>query len=173
MTVSPMALVQSAQRHVGLGGGALDDAQRPHDRGRLLLPADLEIAQGALGLCPQYRLASTSMVRRCRFRCGLGHEKASFEMDWFLRQSLLRNESRLTTSPAFPAGLAATGSGASASPASGGWWAPSPDRWRLGSRRPRRGIAGRTVPGIEKSGQGGEGICSGAGSFLKVKVTSK
>jgi hypothetical protein len=37
--------VQLAQLHVGLGGGALDDAQRPDDRQRLLLPADPEVAE--------------------------------------------------------------------------------------------------------------------------------
>ena len=43
-------LVQPTQRHIGFGGGALDDAQRPHDGQGLFLPADLEIAQAALGL---------------------------------------------------------------------------------------------------------------------------
>ena len=32
--------VEPPERHVGLGGGALDDAQRAHDRLGLLLPAD-------------------------------------------------------------------------------------------------------------------------------------
>jgi hypothetical protein len=32
-------LVQPAQRHIGLGGGALDDAQRPHDGLRAVFPS--------------------------------------------------------------------------------------------------------------------------------------
>ena len=42
--------VEPAERHVGLGGGSLDDAERAHDRSRLLFPADLEIAERALRL---------------------------------------------------------------------------------------------------------------------------
>ena len=42
--------VQLAERHVGLGGGLLDDAEGADDRGGLALPADLEIAQRALRL---------------------------------------------------------------------------------------------------------------------------
>ena len=42
--------VEPAELHVGFGGGALDDAERAHDRQRLLLPADLEIAERALRL---------------------------------------------------------------------------------------------------------------------------
>jgi len=42
--------VEAAQLHVGLGGGALDDAQGPDHRPRLLLPADLEVAEAALRL---------------------------------------------------------------------------------------------------------------------------
>jgi len=42
--------VQLAQVAVGLGGGALDDAQGAHDRQGLLFPADLEVAERALGL---------------------------------------------------------------------------------------------------------------------------
>ncbi len=42
--------VKLSQRHVGLGGGALDNAQRAHDRQGLLFQADLEIAQRALRL---------------------------------------------------------------------------------------------------------------------------
>src|SRR5215472_14170129 len=42
--------IELAHRHVGLGAGALDDAERAHDRQRLLLPADLEVLQRALGL---------------------------------------------------------------------------------------------------------------------------
>ena len=43
--------VELAQRHVGLGRGALDDAQRAHHRQRLLLPADLEIAAAMRWAC--------------------------------------------------------------------------------------------------------------------------
>src|SRR6185312_13839558 len=42
--------IELAQRHVHLGRRALDDAQRPHHRLRLLLPADPEVLQRALGL---------------------------------------------------------------------------------------------------------------------------
>jgi hypothetical protein len=42
--------IEFAQRHVGLGGGALDDAEGPDDRQRLSLPSDLEVLQAALGL---------------------------------------------------------------------------------------------------------------------------
>ena len=43
--------VEPAERHVGLGGRPLDDAERAHDRQRLLFPADFEIAERALSLC--------------------------------------------------------------------------------------------------------------------------
>ncbi len=43
-------LVQLAERHVGLGRGALDDAERADDRRRLAFGADLEVAEAALGL---------------------------------------------------------------------------------------------------------------------------
>ncbi|MNI46339.1 hypothetical protein D3C73_1007980 [compost metagenome] len=42
--------VQLAQVAVGLGGGALDDAQGADDRQGHLLPADLEVAERTLGL---------------------------------------------------------------------------------------------------------------------------
>ena len=42
--------IQLAQRHIGLGGGLLDDAQRANDRQGLRFPADLEVAQAALRL---------------------------------------------------------------------------------------------------------------------------
>ena len=50
--------VELAQRHVGLGGGALDDAQGADDGQRLLLPADLEVAEAALGLSPPVAVRS-------------------------------------------------------------------------------------------------------------------
>ncbi len=46
----PSVRVEPAERHVGFGGGALDDAERAHDRFGLLLPADLEVAERALRL---------------------------------------------------------------------------------------------------------------------------
>ncbi len=42
--------IEMAKRHVRFGRGPFHDAQRPHDGKRLLLPADLEIAQAALRL---------------------------------------------------------------------------------------------------------------------------
>src|SRR3990167_8654761 len=42
--------VKLAEIHVHLGRGALDDAERADDRGRLLLPADLEILERTLRL---------------------------------------------------------------------------------------------------------------------------
>ena len=43
--------VQSSERHVGFGCRLFDDAEGPYDGQRLLFPADLEIAEGTLGLC--------------------------------------------------------------------------------------------------------------------------
>ena len=117
-------LVQPAQRHVGLGRGALDDAQRPDDGQGLLFPADLEIAQAALGLrAPIAAVVNFDGPESVGFGAGLGHGSLVFRKDYFLR-----NESRLTTSPGFSpagAGLAATGSGVSACVFRRGW-APSP-----------------------------------------------
>ena len=45
-------LVEPAERHVGLGRRAFHDAERAHDGERLALPADLEVAERALGLRP-------------------------------------------------------------------------------------------------------------------------
>ena len=42
--------VEPAEAHVRFRGRALDDAERAHDRFGLFLPADLEIAERALGL---------------------------------------------------------------------------------------------------------------------------
>ena len=44
-------LVELAEGHIGFGGRFLDDAERAHDGGGLFFPADLEIAEAALGLC--------------------------------------------------------------------------------------------------------------------------
>jgi hypothetical protein len=79
-------LVEPAQRHVGFGGGALDDAQRPDHRRRLLFPADLEIAQAALGLrAPITAIVNLDGAESVCFGAGLGHGNGSFEMDYFLR----------------------------------------------------------------------------------------
>ena len=42
--------VEPPERHICLGSGTFDDAKGAHDCGRLLLPADLEVCQRALGL---------------------------------------------------------------------------------------------------------------------------
>ncbi len=42
--------LQHAERHVGLGGGPLDDAERADHGLGLALPADLEVAEAALRL---------------------------------------------------------------------------------------------------------------------------
>src|SRR5579859_1257700 len=86
-------------------------------------------------------------------------------------------ESRLTTSPGFSpaAGLPATGSGASLLLVSGagvgtttgpvaGLGAPSPSA---------RNCSPNCTPGSKNAVSAAKGMCSGAGSFLKVKVTSK
>ena len=43
-------LIEMPQFHIGFGGRALDDSQRPHDREGLPLQADFEIAKRTLGL---------------------------------------------------------------------------------------------------------------------------
>ena len=53
--------VELAQSHVGFGRGALDDAEGAHDRCRLPLPTDLEIAEAALGLRAPVAIGGTSM----------------------------------------------------------------------------------------------------------------
>ena len=63
--------VEPAERHVGLGRRALDDAERAHDRQRLLLPADLEVAERALRPArPSSCRRRPRSGRRCRSRCG-------------------------------------------------------------------------------------------------------
>ena len=42
--------IELAKAHVGLGAGALHDAERANNGLRLLLPADLEVAERTLGL---------------------------------------------------------------------------------------------------------------------------
>ena len=69
--------VEPAERHVGLGRGALDDAERAHDRQRLLLPADLEIAEGALRLrAPVAVGGDLDGAEGVGFGAGLGHDLA-------------------------------------------------------------------------------------------------
>src|SRR6202012_3015333 len=103
-------LVQAAQRHVGFGGRALDDTQCAYDRLGLFFPADLEIAQRALGLRPPIAvIVNFNRPESVCFGAGLGH-------DGDLGRYFLRKESRLTTSPG-PA-FSATGAGCTASGAS-------------------------------------------------------
>ena len=44
--------VEAAEGDIGFGRSALNDAERPDDRQRLLLPADLEVLEAALRLGP-------------------------------------------------------------------------------------------------------------------------
>ena len=72
--------VEPAKLHVDLGRGALDDAQRPHDRCRLLLPADLEIAERALRLrAPVSVAGNLDRAERVGLgpECLLGHVRVS------------------------------------------------------------------------------------------------
>jgi hypothetical protein len=70
--------IQPAQRHVGLGGGALDDAQRPDHRLGLLLPADLEIADRPLRLrAPIAGGVDLDRAESVRLRTRLDHGLAS------------------------------------------------------------------------------------------------
>jgi hypothetical protein len=72
-------LVQAAQRHVGLGGGALDDAQGADDGQGLLFPADLEIAQAALRLrAPITAVVNLDGAECVCFGAGLGHGNRLF-----------------------------------------------------------------------------------------------
>jgi hypothetical protein len=67
-------LVELAKRHVGLGGGALDDAERADDRGGLLLPTDLEIAEAALSLRAPIRVCGNVNGALCvGFDASIGH----------------------------------------------------------------------------------------------------
>ncbi len=70
--------IEQAHCHVGLGRGALDDAQRAHDRQRLLLPPDLEIAKAALGLrAPVAVGGNLDGSERVGLGAGLGHVSRS------------------------------------------------------------------------------------------------
>ncbi|MEI9888510.1 MAG: hypothetical protein WDN08_18815 [Rhizomicrobium sp.] len=54
--------IEKAQRHVGLGGGALDDAERADDRNRPASPSrSLKLCRLRSACAPQYFEASTSM----------------------------------------------------------------------------------------------------------------
>ena len=67
-------LVEAAQRHVGFRRGALDDAERAHHGQRLLLPADLEIAERALRLrAPVFRGIDLDGAEGVGLGAGLGH----------------------------------------------------------------------------------------------------
>ena len=66
--------VELAQSHVGFGRGALDDAEGAHDRCRLPLPTNLEIAEAALGLrAPVAVGGDFDGSERVGFRAGFGH----------------------------------------------------------------------------------------------------
>jgi len=155
----------------------LTNAQRPQIAvGCFSLP--ILNCQGSLGLRPQYRLASTSMGRCVRFRCGLGHEKASFVMACVLRQSLFNELKSMLDDfagrfrrQAWPPPPRA----ASLSLASGDWWATIKGPvGGLGGLRPRRGIACRTAPSVSKTAfMAAEGIMQRRRRFLEVKVHLK
>ena len=66
--------VELAQSHVGFGRGALDDAEGAHDRCRLPLPTDLEIAEAALGLRAPIAVGGDfDGSERVGFRAGFVH----------------------------------------------------------------------------------------------------
>ncbi len=67
-------LVEQAERHIGLGGGPLDDAERAHDGERLLLPADLEIGERTLRLgAPVFVGGDFDGTERVGLGAALGH----------------------------------------------------------------------------------------------------
>ena len=69
--------VELAERHVGFGRGALDDAERADDRHRLLLPADLEIAEAALRLRAPISVGRhLDRAEGVGFGAGLAHDLA-------------------------------------------------------------------------------------------------
>ena len=70
-------LVEAAQRHVGLCRRALHDAQGADHGQGLPLPADLEIAQGPLGLgAPIAAGINLNGSERVGFGTGLGHGRS-------------------------------------------------------------------------------------------------
>src|ERR1700744_4266268 len=83
----------------------------------------------------------------------------------------LRKESRLTTSPAGPlsAGRAGSGGGSASGGGVGTITGPGAALASLSLRNCRPNC----TPGSKKAVSALKGICSGAGNFLKVSVTSK
>ena len=66
--------IKASERHVGFGRGTLDDPERTHHRPRLLFPADLEIAEGTLGLRAPIAVGGNLDRAKCvGFGAGLGH----------------------------------------------------------------------------------------------------
>src|SRR6185437_10823503 len=82
-----------------------------------------------------------------------------------------RKESRLTTSPAGPFSAGSAGSGGWVV-SGGATGAITGAGWALASLS-LRNCRPNCTPGSKKAVSAGKGICSGAGNFLKVRVTSK
>ena len=78
--------VELAEVAVGLGASALDDAERAHDRQRLPLPADLEVAERALGLgAPVAVGRHVDRAEGVGFGAGLGRRRHGNGVRWFRR----------------------------------------------------------------------------------------
>ena len=61
--------IEAAERHVGLSGSALDDAECTDDRSGLTLPANLEIAERTLRLSTPVAIRGNfDGTERIRFR---------------------------------------------------------------------------------------------------------
>ena len=75
--------VELAEVHVHLGRGALDQAERPDDRRRLLLPADREILERPLGLRPPVAVGG-DLDRAERIGLGAGPWRGLSAIDKFL-----------------------------------------------------------------------------------------
>ena len=74
--VSPIFGSSRFKRHVCFGGGAFDDAERPHDSKRLLFPADLEISEGALRLrAPIAIVLDLDRAKSVGLGAGLRHDQ--------------------------------------------------------------------------------------------------
>ena len=66
--------IELAEIHIGFGAGAFDDAEGTNDGDRLLLPADLEIAEASLGLCTPIAVGGNfDGAERVGLDTGLGH----------------------------------------------------------------------------------------------------
>ncbi len=75
--------VKLAESQVGFGGGALDDPQGADHRLGLFLPADLEIAQGALGLgAPVAGRIHLDRAEGVGFGAGGGHAFRLRRLGW-------------------------------------------------------------------------------------------